>query len=113
MRATMLGLADAVADPETAATLAIERNEANGNPNDLQPDGEIFRWTTDAELIIATTPEGSALGVPDPALLQAELDAYATVGFFGDEPTPDASSLLDNTVIGAIYDGASDPIFPE
>lgn len=112
MRATMMGLADAIADPEAAAVLAVELINANGNPNFLQTDGEIFRWTTDAALIVGTTPEGSALGVPDPVLLQAELDAYAAVGFFGDAGAPDALDRLNNDVIGAVYNETGDPIWP-
>ena len=112
MRATMMGLADAIADPEAAATLAVGLINANGNPNFLQADGEVFRWTTDAELIVSTTPEGSALGVPDSVALQAELDAYAAVGFFGDEAAPAAADFLNNEIIGAVYGESGDPIWP-
>jgi NitT/TauT family transport system substrate-binding protein len=112
MRATMMGLADAIADPEAAAGIAVDLINANGNPNFLQPEGEVFRWTTDAALIVDTTHEGSALAVPDSAALQAELDAYADVGFFGDQAAPAASSLLDNSVIESIYDEMGDPIWP-
>jgi ABC-type nitrate/sulfonate/bicarbonate transport system substrate-binding protein len=77
MRATMLGLADALVDPDSAAQVAIDLINSNGNPMFLQPDGEVFRWNTDAALIQATTPDGVGYGVPDSAQLQAELDAYA------------------------------------
>ena len=112
MRATMMGLADAIADPDAAAMVAVEQINANGNPNFLQADGEMFRWNTDAALIVGTTPEGSALGVPDPLLLQAELDAYAAVGFFGDDAAPDAAVFLDNAIIDVVYDEIGNPIWP-
>jgi ABC-type nitrate/sulfonate/bicarbonate transport system substrate-binding protein len=75
MRATMRGLADSLADPVATANIAVEKVNANGNPNFLSPEGEVFRWETDAKLIIDTTPEGTAFGIPDAAMLQAELDA--------------------------------------
>jgi ABC-type nitrate/sulfonate/bicarbonate transport system substrate-binding protein len=58
MRATMRGLADAIADPAAAAAIAVERINGNGNPNFLSPEGETFRWTTDATAIAEQTPEG-------------------------------------------------------
>ena len=112
MRATMRGLADAIADPAAAAAIAVEQVNANGNPNFLSPEGEVFRWETDARLIANTTPEGAGLGVPDQALLQAELDAYAAVGLFGDAETPDAASHLGNDIIASVYDADLQVIWP-
>lgn len=112
MRATLLGLHDAIADPEGSANTAVDLVNGNGNPNFLSAEGEVFRWTTDAQLIVDTTPEGIGLGVPDTALLQAELDAYAAVGLFGDAETPDAASRLGNDLIASIYDANATIIFP-
>jgi hypothetical protein len=112
MRATMRGLADSLADPVATANLAVEKVNANGNPNFLSPAGEVFRWETDAKLIIDTTPEGVAFGVPDAAMLQAELDAYAAVGLFGDSATPDAASRLGNDIIASVYDANGAVIWP-
>ena len=97
MRAAMKGLADAIADPQAAADIAVEMINGNGNPNFLSPEGEVFRWETEAALIESTTPDGAAIGVPDPAALQAEVDTYAEIGMFGDAaPSIDgvASTLL-------------------
>jgi ABC-type nitrate/sulfonate/bicarbonate transport system substrate-binding protein len=112
MRATMLGLADALVDPDSAAQVAIDLINSTGNPMFLQPDGEVFRWNTDAALIQATTPDGVGYGVPDSAQLQAELDAYAAIGIFGDADTPDAASRLDNGIITSIYDANAVVIWP-
>jgi len=112
MRATMLGLADAIADPEAAANIAVERINAGGNPNFLSPEGEVFRWATDAALIVETTPEGMPFGMPDDAGLQAELDAYAEVGLFGDAETPDAASRLGNDILASVYDADGTVIWP-
>ena len=52
VRATMRGLADAVADPAAAAATALRAaSTAGGNPNFLSPEGETFRWATDAASI--------------------------------------------------------------
>ncbi len=112
MRATMRGLADAIADPDAAAQVAIDLINANGNPMFLQPDGEIFRWSTDAALIQDTTPAGVGFGVPDGAALQAELDAYAAIGLFGDAETPDAASRLGNDILATVYDADGAVIWP-
>ena len=112
MRATMRGLADALADPVATANIAVEKVNASGNPNFLSPEGEVFRWETDAQLIIDTTPEGAAFGVPNPTMLQAELDAYAAVGLFGDSETPDAASRLGNDIIASVYDANGSVIWP-
>src|SRR5690606_14440700 len=42
VRATLRGLASAIADPEAAAAAAVALVEAGGNPNYLSPEGEIF-----------------------------------------------------------------------
>ena len=112
LRAAMLGLADALADPEAAAALAIERAEAGGNPSFLSLEGETFRWTTDVELITAETPEGTGVGVPDPALLQAEVDAYAEVGLFGEGGAPEIDDRYAVELIDEVYDDTGSVIWP-
>lgn len=110
VRATLRGLEDAVMDPEAAATTAVALIEANGNPSFLSPEGEVFRWETEAALITAGTPEGTGLGVPDVTALQAEVDAYSEVGLFGDE-TPVAADYVVDLAAG-VYDEATAVIWP-
>ena len=105
MRATMLGLNTAIADPVAAAATAVELINGGGNPNFLSPEGETFRWETDSALIVATTPDGVGFGVPDPEALQFELDTYSTTGMFGDGDVPDAASRLGVDIMATIYDG--------
>jgi ABC-type nitrate/sulfonate/bicarbonate transport system substrate-binding protein len=112
VRASMRGLADAMADPEGAAATAVERVEAGGNPNFLSLEGETFRWTTDVKSIKAETPEGTGVGVPDPALLQAEVDAYAEVGLFGDAGAPEIADRYDVDLIAGVYDDSGAVIWP-
>jgi NitT/TauT family transport system substrate-binding protein len=112
MRATMRGLDDAIADPEAAAAIAVDRINAGGNPNFLSPEGEVFRWTTDAALIESLTPEGVGFGVPQPDALQEELDTYAEIGLFGDGEVPDALAALGDQLLAGLYDGDGVVIWP-
>jgi ABC-type nitrate/sulfonate/bicarbonate transport system substrate-binding protein len=115
MRATMRGLADAIADPDTAATTAVELINSSGNPNFLSPEGEVFRWNTDATLITELTPPGTGYGTPDTDALQNELDTYAAVGLFATTNTPDttptATDYLSN-ILQQIYDTDTTIIWP-
>jgi hypothetical protein len=107
----MRGLADAIADPAAAARAAIDLVEAGGNPRFLSLEGESFRWSTDAELIAAETPSGTGMGVPDVALLQAEVDAYAEVGLFDGE-APDVVAFIHGAPIEGVYDESGEVIWP-
>ncbi len=106
LRASMHGLADAIADPAAAAQTAIDLVEASGNPKFLSPEGERFRWTTDAELLTTQTPAGTGIGIPDPAALQDEVDAYAAVGLFGGT-APAVEPFVDAAPITSVYDGTT------
>ena len=111
MRATMLGLAEAIADPEAAANMAVELINSGGNPNFLSPEGEVFRWTTDAALISELTSAGTGFGVGSVDALQNELDTYAQVGLFGDADTPQATDYLSD-IIDRVYDADAVVIWP-
>jgi NitT/TauT family transport system substrate-binding protein len=111
MRATMRGLADAIADPEAAATTAVDLINSGGNPNFLSSEGEVFRWATDAALISELTPAGTGFGVASLEALQNELDTYAEVGLFGDAETPSAADYLRD-LLDRIYDADATVIWP-
>ena len=110
LRATMRGLADAIADPDAAARTAIDLVEANGNPSFLSLEGESFRWSTDAELLSADAGR-HRLGVPDAERLQAEVDAYAEVGLFGGD-APDVEAFIHGAPIEDVYDDSGAVIWP-
>lgn len=113
VRATAMGLADAIADPAAAAAIAVAAIEAGGNPNFLSPEGETFRWETEAALIMRGTPEGVGFGTPDLAGLQAELDAYAEVGLFGDDVADlDAAAYVGADIIAGVYDAEATVVWP-
>jgi len=111
MRATMMGLADAIADPEAAVAASVALINENGNPNFLSEEGEMFRWTTESGLIVDLTPEGVGLGVADAAARQHELDTYAEYGLFGDAETPTATDYL-GTLLDGVYDSSGAVIWP-
>ena len=111
MRATMHALADSVADPASASMVAVDFIRNNGNPNQLSPDGEAFRWQTESKMIVDSTPTGQPLGLPDDKGLRDEVDAYAAVGLFGGT-APDISQLFDASVLEMIYDTDNVVIWP-
>ena len=92
--------------------IAVERINAGDNPNFLSPEGETFRWATDAETIVATTPEGSNVGVPIGDELQTQLDTYAEVGYFGDADTPQAQGRYHPDLVADLYDDEGVVIWP-
>jgi ABC-type nitrate/sulfonate/bicarbonate transport system substrate-binding protein len=110
-RATMRGLADALADPAAAAQSAFDLVDEGGNPNFLSPEGETYRWETDAGLLLESYGDDVNYGVPDVELLQTEVDAYAEVGLFGDE-APDIATAVDVDVVAEVYDEDGEVIWP-
>ena len=111
VRATMRGLADALANPAEAAQIAIDLVTAGGNPNYLSPEGEAFRWETDAALLTDSYADGDAFGVPDLDLLQAEVDAYGEVGLFA-EPPPTLADVVAVELVESVYDDEQQVIWP-
>ncbi len=111
MRATMQGLADAIADPAAASMIALDFIDNNGNPNFLSPDGETFRWETESKLVSDNTPDGVPVGLPDGDLLRAEVKAYAEIGLF-DGKAPDIAKAYDAEVLASIYDSSGKVIWP-
>ena len=113
MRATARGLADAVADPAAAASVAVDAIDAGGNPNFLSPEGETFRWRTEADLITSGTPEDVGFGVPDGLSLEAEVTDYAQTGLFGDgDVSIDVTSYIEPTLLAEVYDDAGVVVWP-
>jgi ABC-type nitrate/sulfonate/bicarbonate transport system substrate-binding protein len=112
VRATLRGLASAIADPAAAAAAAVNLVIANGNPNFLSPEGEVFRWATEAELISSRTPAGVAAGTPDPLTLEVEVSTYAEVGFFGPETTPQTSTHVNADLARTVTKADGGTIWP-
>jgi NitT/TauT family transport system substrate-binding protein len=110
VRAAMRGLEDAIADPDEAATICVDRINGGGNPNFLSPEGETFRWRTEAELVVDSTPEGQPIGLPDGELLQVEVEAYTAAGSF--DEVPDLTGRYSADLLAGVYDDAGQVIWP-
>jgi NitT/TauT family transport system substrate-binding protein len=110
MRAAMRGLEDAIADPDEAAAICVDRINGGGNPNFLSPEGETFRWRTEAELVVDSTPDGQPIGLPDGALLQVEVEAYTAAGSF--EELPDLTGRYSEDLLAGVYDDSGQVIWP-
>lgn len=112
VRATLRGLAAGIEDPAAAAAAAVELIVANGNPNFLSPEGEVFRWAVEAELIASRTAAGVAPGTPDPDRLVLEVAAYEQVEFFGDGPAPEVAEHVDASLAAAVTGPDGTVIWP-
>jgi len=111
MRATMLGLADAVADPSAASMIALDFIANSGNAGGLSADTEAFRWQTESGLVVESTPRDGALGLPVLERLEDEVRTYAGIGFY-DGDTPDISDAVDADVLAGIYGSDRQVIWP-
>ncbi|MEY4175390.1 MAG: hypothetical protein RI900_2555 [Actinomycetota bacterium] len=112
MRATMKGLADAIADPAAAAAIAVEAINANGNTMFLSPEGETARWKVESQLVGDASTAGKPAGLPLLDLLQAEVDTYAGIGLFADGK-PTVADLADPSVLAGCYDASGTVIWPK
>ncbi len=110
VRAAMRGLEDAIADPDAAAAICVDRINGGGNPNFLSPEGETFRWQTEAALVVESTPDGQPIGLPDAALLQTEVEAYTAAGTF--EEVPNLTGRFSEDLLAGVYDEAGAVIWP-
>ena len=112
MRAAMKGLADTLADPKAAANMAVDMINANGNASHLSPDSEIARWNVESKLISDSTASTLPIGVPDPNLLQNEVNTYTDIGLF-DGQVPDITTILNTTLVKSIYDDSKAVVWPK
>ncbi len=110
-RATMRGLADAVADPAAAAQVAVDALNASGNALFLSPDAEIARWAVESKLVAEGVTPATPLGLPLVDLLLAEVTAYAEIGLFDGVP-PVIDTMVDASVLQGIYDDTGTVIWP-
>ena len=103
LRAAFKGFAFAVENPEVAVGHAFDRIDAAGNPNFLSTEGEGFRWVTESDLVLSTTPPDEGPGLLDVDRLGEEIELLTDVGVF--EELPDWRSMLAVDVAADLYDG--------
>lgn len=111
MRATMRGLADAVADPADAAAIAVAAIEAGDNIMFLSAESETARWAVEAELVGGSATADAPLGLPVLELLTAEVTTYAGIGLF-DGQAPVIDSMVDVSVLREVYADDGSLIWP-
>jgi NitT/TauT family transport system substrate-binding protein len=111
MRATMRGLADAIADPTAAAKVAVAAINAHGNAMHLSADGETARWAVESKLVAKGITADKPAGLPLVDQLTNELTTYASIGLFNGK-APDAASMANPSVLKAIYDATGKVIWP-
>lgn len=111
MRATMRGLADAVAEPAAAAQVAVDALNASGNALFLSPAGEVARWGVESALVAETASAKTPLGLPIIDELTKEVTAYADIGLFDGVP-PVIDTMVDTSLLDGIYDDTGTVIWP-
>jgi ABC-type nitrate/sulfonate/bicarbonate transport system substrate-binding protein len=109
VRASMKGLADAIADPAAAVTTCVDLMNTAGNQNHLTQEGESFRWQTEAK-VVTDSSEGQPAGLVDPTLLKAEVDAYTAAGVFSSPPA--MAGTYDADLVKGVYDSGGRVIWP-
>ena len=110
VRASMMGLADAIADPVAAVAASVALIQTAGNQNHLTTEGETFRWTTESKMVVDGTPKGEPLGLVDPAQLKVEVDAYSAAGVFATPQSMDGT--YDADLVKGVYDATGKVIWP-
>lgn len=107
VRATVRGFWHGVDDPEGAVATSLERSDP-----DLffSPESEQFRWSTERDLVLASTPEGEPVGAMTFERLSAEVANLERLGVL--EPGEvDVAQSFDNSFIAEVHDGA-DLVWP-
>jgi ABC-type nitrate/sulfonate/bicarbonate transport system substrate-binding protein len=77
LRATLHGFDWAAENPDAAVAATLARSDPK---NFFTPEGEKFRWTTEATLVKDTTPAGQPIGVVDRKQLAEEVDFLVSAG---------------------------------
>jgi ABC-type nitrate/sulfonate/bicarbonate transport system substrate-binding protein len=110
-RAALHGMEDALADIKGAVAISVKFIDAGGNAYFLTEEGETYRWTQEAKVVVDETPTGEPVGLIDPDLLKAEYDAYYEAGVWP-EVAPDYLEAYDDTVARSVYDADGAVIWP-
>jgi NitT/TauT family transport system substrate-binding protein len=111
MRATMRGLADAIADPAAAAQVAVDALNASGNALFLSPEGETARWGVESKLVAEGATADAPVGLPLIDELTTEVTEYAAIGLFDGIP-PVIDTMVDASILDGVYDDTGTVIWP-
>jgi len=110
VRATLRGLADAVAEPDEAVEIAVAALRTSGNTMGLPPRAELARWRLEAE-ILRSSSAVAPLGVPQLELLTAEVQTFTEIGLF-DGIEPPVDDMVDAALAARLYSRDGELIWP-
>jgi ABC-type nitrate/sulfonate/bicarbonate transport system substrate-binding protein len=101
VRATLRGFWFGVDDPEAAVAASLERSDP-----DLffSPESEQFRWSTERDLVLSSTPDGQPVGAMVLERLSAEVANLERLGVLA-AGAVDVASSFDNSFIDDVHDG--------
>jgi ABC-type nitrate/sulfonate/bicarbonate transport system substrate-binding protein len=103
VRATLRGFWFGVDEPEAAVGASLARSDP-----DLffSPESEAFRWATERDLVLASTPDGEPVGNMTLERLSAEVANLERLGVI--EPgAVDVAASFDNSYIDEVHDGTA------
>ena len=83
---------------------------AAGNQNFLTEAGETYRWKQESATVAKGTPSGP-IGLVDPAVFAAEVDAYTAAGVFP-AGKPTTTGTYDESVAKNVFDASGQLIWP-
>lgn len=101
VRATLRGFWFGVDEPEAAVAASLELSDP-----DLffSPESEEFRWTTERDLVLESTPDGEPVGAMTLERLSAEVDNLVRLGVL-DADEVDVEASFDNSFVAEVHDG--------
>lgn len=108
VRATLHGFQFGIDDPEAAVAASLERSDPDMF---FSPESEEFRWATERDLVIESTPAGEPIGYMDLDQLTAEVQNLIDLGVL-EEGVVSVADAFDDSFLRAVHDGA-DLVWPE
>lgn len=101
VRATLRGFRFGIDDPEGAVAASLELSDP-----DLffSPESEQFRWETERDLVLDSTPEDEPIGNMTLERLRAEVENLERLGVI-EEGSVDVEAAFDNSFIEAVHEG--------
>ncbi len=90
-------------------TVRIAERMCGDSCGEFSIEHELFRFTEELNLSLASTPDGHVFGAIHEPTVRAELEAMAGFGII--ETVPDPRVLFDNRYVDAVHDGNGDLIW--
>ena len=106
VRAVVMATDWAINNPEDTVRIS-EGLDTSGY---FQFDHEVFRFTEEVKLSLASSPEGHNFGAIDDSIVAQEVSALMEFGIL--DQLPNMAGLYTNQYVDAAYDGAGNIIWP-